>query len=569
VDDDGSPTVTHTAFVGGKYSIPPEEMPVFLDLYALAVPPNPDNAKEPFFLVERRTPVYKFICDLDFEGLLQRIQSLQQGDEIEKGIAAIQRLLSRWFLGNSHVVVCHSSGLKDRGNGKFKFGVHLIWPTLLVTRTQGLQIRLAIIHHLREEGLWKDFDIESVVDKVVLEGNGFRMIGSYKTDPCPQKCRGPCGVCMGKGKLLDDRTYRPTYVVDGNGMKDNGAFEDLVRDHRKMMERLSIRIDDESVCPNQVTKDATEGAFASWLQDVAKAFKARCAQQRNSQRQSQQQQRDVNRFIPDLDELHRIADQEEREMEQLRRSNVERIQSTRCMNQQREILKQCIADDPNGAAVYGAALDGRADLSGCITYAKQLDSQSTECLSSKHVDDGTLLSMLSDFVANSFHGNPKATGLSCTSSNVWVVSTDCKWCSNVHREHSSNNIYITLCSSGARQKCHNSKWDAVAQGERKQSGVRCCDFRSAPVAIPDEIMERLGIEKPIRRPKINNKRCVESLRNDHYHRNDGDHDHYYDGDHDNGKRQTMEMRIPAKLEAKLPRTKGWYDRDEALEMLGI
>jgi hypothetical protein len=52
--------LTHLLLDGGTMSIPPEDYPIFLDGVAKDIDRNNKN-----FIIELRTPVYKFLTDLD------------------------------------------------------------------------------------------------------------------------------------------------------------------------------------------------------------------------------------------------------------------------------------------------------------------------------------------------------------------------------------------------------------------------------------------------------------------------------------------------------------------------
>ncbi len=108
------------------------------------------------YLVELKSPVFKFFMDIDFVSHEQ----LSKDDIIEISKRVNQKIPGRCLVAVSKPVY--------KGDG-IKSGIHLHWPNINVTKTKALELRNLL-----------DDDIRQFVDESVYKGSGLRMLWSYK-----------------------------------------------------------------------------------------------------------------------------------------------------------------------------------------------------------------------------------------------------------------------------------------------------------------------------------------------------------------------------------------------------
>ena len=250
--------VTHLLLDGGKVHIPPDMEGEFLVRYAACL--DHGNA---LYVVETKTPIYKFMSDLDFAAVDATTE-----EEIAKVLQIVHTTVAEHFPlltdKQRRVVVCRTENKNiskqlprdaERDGQKaaptvalIKTGIHLIWPEILVDSVLALSLRGAVLFRLTRElgqrdGLnpWSD-----VVDRCVYGGNGLRMVGSRKMAVCT-KCRNvprkrnTCEVCNREGKKDEGRVYKPTQVLEGPGTNDEALEE--YHDILKLVRHTSIRTD--------------------------------------------------------------------------------------------------------------------------------------------------------------------------------------------------------------------------------------------------------------------------------------------------------------------------------------
>lgn len=217
--------VTHVAMNSGTLSVPlgPVE-DEFIECYAKAL-----LSGHRMYFVEQLSyawspPCFRLFMDLDFK---QLVGITERGIEAASMVCA--NTVARFFPGRPSRCIVASTTYKtcssvDQAGNKIalvKTGVHLYWPRHFVTPLQCLHIRESIIAALIEafgqrieprQNSWAD-----VVDRSVYgdahggKGSGLRMLGSCKTDKCPD-CNGQgkdkatgakCGRCEGHRRVDD------------------------------------------------------------------------------------------------------------------------------------------------------------------------------------------------------------------------------------------------------------------------------------------------------------------------------------------------------------------------------
>ena len=231
---------THFLLDGGCIEIPNSHYGQFLELLSRDL----TNGWK-WYLCEKRTPVFKFMSDLDIF------------EEEEISLCSVVRLvksIQECMLdncGDYQVVGCTTdSKVTTAANGQevIKTGVHLIWPKLWVTQKTALWIRSKIVQHLTvEHGKRQEWNSwEDVVDECVYTANGLRMVGCSKCHPC-KGCKGRnparenCELCEGTGKKDEGRIYRPEFVLNGDSSECGETLKVLKKDIKVTLETTSIR----------------------------------------------------------------------------------------------------------------------------------------------------------------------------------------------------------------------------------------------------------------------------------------------------------------------------------------
>ena len=231
---------THFLLDGGCIEIPNSHYKEFLTLLAGDL----TNGWK-WYLCEKRTPVFKFMSDLDiFEDEEITLESL------ELLVEHIQKCIHE-CCGDYQVVACTTTSkqvVASNGEDVIKTGVHLIWPKLWVTQKTALWIRSKIVgwltNNLGKRQEWNSW--EDVVDECVYTANGLRMVGCSKCHIC-KVCKGKipdrssCEECKGEGRKDEGRIYVPSLVMNADGTKDEDFLHILKKDIGVTLDTTSIR----------------------------------------------------------------------------------------------------------------------------------------------------------------------------------------------------------------------------------------------------------------------------------------------------------------------------------------
>jgi hypothetical protein len=237
---------THLLLDGGKLCIPENFMNEFYKSYATNI-----ITKQPNYISECKTPIFKMIMDLDFYD-----DSVKSYQDIKPILIVINGVISEFFPKlepfEKRMIVCGTEPTEGsiKNNKIFVkqgFG-HLIWPDIMVDNNMGMKVRQACIQKLEEkfgarhaDNIWED-----VVDKTIYKKNGLRMIGSAKIGIC-KRCKAKnkgdnvdCDVCLGEGKYYQGRIYKVCdIIVDGE--TDEAELDKLTTDYVYMVKETSIR----------------------------------------------------------------------------------------------------------------------------------------------------------------------------------------------------------------------------------------------------------------------------------------------------------------------------------------
>ena len=277
---------THVSLMGGKYKIQAETASAydenrFLKLYAANYLSNNAN-----WMVELRTPVFRYFIDLDFK----QPEKLK-ASQIEQIALVVHDTLAKFWIDKPPLRSvcctttykkeactmcacpcakgtrcgekegCHGRGVtgKSATGGacekcggyalKMKTGVHLIYPELFVNDEQALDVRESIISDCvaafgaRDGALnpWVD-----VVDNSVYKGRtSLRMIGASKAEKCPcRRAKGKeCPQCLGRFNyhINTGRPYAMLFCANANGRRDKAQEEIYKKDYYKLVVDTKIR----------------------------------------------------------------------------------------------------------------------------------------------------------------------------------------------------------------------------------------------------------------------------------------------------------------------------------------
>ena len=243
---------------GGVINIPDALNDAFLLSYATDF--IRDESHE-CFLVEARTPVFRFFCDVDFKGPEDKCPSeidfLLIFREIIWDIArfypAVTDMNEKRDLFRCVVLSCPDKLINQNGGDLYekKIGFHLHFPNLLVNQDQALLIHASSVSTLDRKGrvILSGESWENVLDPCVYKANGLRMVMSDKLSTCKvcknkKDVRSNCDECHCVGKISEGRRYEPVFTFDGIGVEDR-AFHNTLSDMLVMVKTVSIRAPSE------------------------------------------------------------------------------------------------------------------------------------------------------------------------------------------------------------------------------------------------------------------------------------------------------------------------------------
>lgn len=238
---------------GGNLVVRNDQHSDFLEAYAKGLANG-----EVTFLVEKRTPLFRWHADLDFKG-----PRAVPRDKIILICKHVQEIVRRFYPSVSgmtsencffDLVVMEtnvSTPAPPSAAGSstaVKTGLHLVMPNLPVTTDECKNMRMSIMADLEEQhgdmAGWNPW--EDIVDLRVYEGNGLRAPGSHKAAKCPN-CKGDslgrksCGKCNMKGFLNVGRVYSPTIYLTQSGECSDSKLKRLTEGYSHMASLLTIR----------------------------------------------------------------------------------------------------------------------------------------------------------------------------------------------------------------------------------------------------------------------------------------------------------------------------------------
>uniref|UniRef100_A0A6C0IX06 C962R-like N-terminal AEP domain-containing protein n=1 Tax=viral metagenome TaxID=1070528 RepID=A0A6C0IX06_9ZZZZ len=294
---------THLLLCGGMLHMNKEQEENAYQLLADDIENNKPN-----YLVEKRTPVFRFCQDYDFVSISPHGISKEQFLMYLKFVQKVMReLFPELDDEELKVIVLRAENKKKRVddlhvqrktvvNGVVtsvktdlatkmmtKSGFHTVWPKLFVNRATAIRVRFALCQALRQQ--FPDFalqrtsmgdDVEeiqfdtwtSVLDYSIYIDNGLRMVGSNKAEKCTRcnqknTSKTPCELCFfdgqNRGYTEQGRPYIVMACVEANGSENENISRMLFHNAREAVRQTSLRVYDVTLA--QLTKP-------SWFTDT-------------------------------------------------------------------------------------------------------------------------------------------------------------------------------------------------------------------------------------------------------------------------------------------------------------
>lgn len=237
---------------GGVLVVPDSMHTEFLKIYSKDIQNGVIH-----YLIEKRTPLFRWMADLDFKGPKEIVR-----EQIIMYVKKIQTVIRSFYpdvndMKNENcffdvIVLTTELGIHET-TGEVKTGIHLVMPNLPVTQAECLDMRLTLVAEFEMMGKKTNTELhgwnswEDILDECVYRSNGLRMPGSHKTLPCPICQRDPikkkvCKKCRRKGYLDGKRVYAPSMYVSQDGTLSEERLKILRQDAWKMIKYTSIRL---------------------------------------------------------------------------------------------------------------------------------------------------------------------------------------------------------------------------------------------------------------------------------------------------------------------------------------
>jgi Prim-pol 4 len=187
--------VSHYFFDGGKAAVPNDMAGTFNNVYAGNL-----YRGAIMFAIEKKPEIFKLVFDLD----MQVVSPIELAQVLELS-QAVHEAVVEFYGICSDMIVC-TCDPRPGIDTHWKMGAHLVWPSVFTTSPDALRCREHVLASPKVQAFAELFEntMEQVIDRSVLDKNGLRMIGSYKTKnaPCPLE------------------VYWPRYLVSNNGVRE-------------------------------------------------------------------------------------------------------------------------------------------------------------------------------------------------------------------------------------------------------------------------------------------------------------------------------------------------------------
>lgn len=224
VTDSNKQNVTHFLLDGGKLDIS-KDYELFQEMYSKYI-----NCKN--CIVERKTDVFKFFIDFDFNST--------EVIDISNYIKVIQDVIQHIYQKTYICIITTADKSKENIKSGVKYikqGYHLHWPDIFVNKDIAKSIRKNIIVRLttefgKIESCYDNWD--KIIDKCVYDANGLRLIGSDK-----------CSISDGV-KHYENRVYIIKSVYNGK-IVDSELTNEYINNNLLAIKQTSVRTDIDKI----------------------------------------------------------------------------------------------------------------------------------------------------------------------------------------------------------------------------------------------------------------------------------------------------------------------------------
>lgn len=238
------PIPSHLRFDGGKVFVPRNREYEFLCRYA-----EEYSKGTKLYFVETRPKTFKYMIDIDITD-----DHYWEISEIKDLVAKIQKIVYEFF-DMPNVTICCSSPPKIKKDGTHT-GIHLIWPSLFVTSDSALIIRRGIIQQLKNFPKKMNKSWEDTLDEVIYTRNGYRMVGSDKMTPPPEK-------------VPENRSLELLFVMNSDQELSSVYYERLKQSPKSLMTETSIRY-----VLDTYSEKGMDIKYPTWLEEDAMHIKS-------------------------------------------------------------------------------------------------------------------------------------------------------------------------------------------------------------------------------------------------------------------------------------------------------
>lgn len=181
---------THTAFgpPWGKFNIVESDMEDFMSMYSQLI------GKCDLHITERPKEVGPLLIDIDWNFNSDHSERQYTDENIKYVISKYNNILKKYFkLNKGHLKAFvfqkeNPTRKEDKETGDiiYKDGFHVVYPYLPLTIAMRYLIRDEVVQAIKEEDGFANLNyintLEDVVDKSIIESNGWMMYGSKKHD---------------------------------------------------------------------------------------------------------------------------------------------------------------------------------------------------------------------------------------------------------------------------------------------------------------------------------------------------------------------------------------------------
>ena len=217
---------THLLLTGGTAIVPDEtwtsggvEFKGLMEFYSMWAN-HMDNRGILPCVHENRTAFFPFYADLDW-----KVNMMYIDDEyILKIVSVMATQLMKFYPDQPNrfkCIVCTKTGGADAvDDSKYKHGIHIHWPNVIVDVDRARQIRVGMISGLNKvKSELGNPNLEDCVDAAVYN-TGLRMIGAPKASKCKackKNSHDPCDVChrLNFRHIIDPRAYGLRMALEG------------------------------------------------------------------------------------------------------------------------------------------------------------------------------------------------------------------------------------------------------------------------------------------------------------------------------------------------------------------